>query len=137
MRKEETMSTVKVKPSKTLSAGSVVMLIFMLLFGIGFAVFSLIDVFDSDELALKILLPLFFTAFIGAIVFMLVYHVMNLKRSKGLSMIDIDTESGFPTGETERDPVQRLRDLEALKKDGLISGEEYSRKRSEIMEKKW
>ncbi|RJR15132.1 MAG: SHOCT domain-containing protein [Nitrospiraceae bacterium] len=137
MRKEETMSTVKVKPSKTLSAGSVVMLIFMLLFGIGFAVFSIIDVFDSDELSLKILVPLFFTVFIGAIVFILVYHVMNLKGSKGLSMIDIDTESGFPTGETERDPIKRLRDLEALKKDGLISSEEYSRKRTEIMEKKW
>ncbi len=131
------MSTIKVKPSKTLSKGSIVVLIFMLLFGIGFAVISLAEIFRGDEPALKILVPLFFTAFIGAIVFMLVYHVKNLRGSKGLSMIDIDTESGLPEGDTERDPIQRLRDLEALKKDGLISGEEYSRKRAEIMEKKW
>jgi len=131
------MNSIKVKPSKPLSAGAFVMLIFMLLFGIGFAVFSVIDVFSSDELALKILVPLFFAAFIGAILFMLVYHFLNLKRAKGLSMIDIEAESGLQAGETKRDPIQRLRDLEALKKDGFISEEEYRRKREEIMKEKW
>jgi hypothetical protein len=109
----------------------------MLLFGIGFAVFSVIDVFSSDELALKILVPLFFAAFIGAILFMLVYHFLNLKRAKGLSMIDIETESSPQAGETKRDPIQRMRDLEALKKDGLINEEEYRRKRAEIMKEEW
>lgn len=131
------MSSIKVKPSKPLSAGAFVMLIFMLLFGIGFAVFSVIDVFSSDELALKILVPLFFAAFIGAILFMLVYHFLNLKRAKGLSLIDIETESSLQAGETKRDPIQRLRDLEALKKDGLVSKEEFDRKRAEIMGEKW
>jgi hypothetical protein len=127
----------KVKPSKPLSAGAFVMLIFMLLFGIGFAVFSVINVYSSDELALKILVPLFFTVFIGAIVFMLVYHFLNLKSAKGVSLIDIETESGAQAGETKRDPIQRIRDLEALKKDRLISTAEYDRKRNEIINEKW
>jgi hypothetical protein len=131
------MSSMKVKPSKPLSAGAFVMLIFMLLFGIGFAVFSVINVYSSDELALKILVPLFFTVFIGAIVFMLVYHFLNLKSAKGVSLIDIETESGAQAGETKRDPIQRIRDLEALKKDRLISTAEYDRKRNEIINEKW
>ena len=41
------------------------------------------------------------------------------------------------SGETEGDFAVRLRDLEALKKDGLISDGEYQRKRAEIMQEKW
>jgi hypothetical protein len=40
-------------------------------------------------------------------------------------------------GETERDFAIRLRDLEALKKDGLVSDSEYQRKRAEIMQENW
>jgi hypothetical protein len=40
-------------------------------------------------------------------------------------------------GETESNFTGRLRDLEALKKDGLISGGEYQKKRAEIMQGKW
>ncbi|MDD2904495.1 MAG: SHOCT domain-containing protein [Syntrophales bacterium] len=40
-------------------------------------------------------------------------------------------------GETESDFAVRLRDLEALRKDGLISEAEYQRKRAEILQEKW
>lgn len=115
------MSRMMVKPSKPLSAGMIVVLIFMLLFGMGFAVFSLRDVFDGDELALKILLPLFFSAFIGTIVFMLVYHVRNLKRPKGLSLIDVEADSGGGGVSGDVDFDVRLRKVESLHKDGLIT----------------
>jgi len=39
-----------------------------------------------------------------------------------------DRESDFGT---------RLRDLEALRKEGLISEQEYQKKRAEIMDEKW
>lgn len=35
------------------------------------------------------------------------------------------------------DFAARLRDLEALKRDGLISDNEYQQKRAEIMQEKW
>jgi len=138
MRKDEEMNSMKVKPSKPLSAGAMIMLVFMLLFGIGFTVL-VGGVLSENEapLAMKFVFYLFMVGWIGTAVFMLVYHGLNLKSRKGLSLIDIETESGPPTEETKRDPIQRLRDLEALKKDGLISEEEYRRKRAEIMEEKW
>lgn len=132
------MNIMNVKPSKPLSAGAIIMLIFMILFGIGF-VFLVGGVLSENEapLAMKFVFYLFMVGWIGTALFMLVYHGINLKRAKGLSLIDIETESGLQAGETKRDPIQRLRDLEALKKDGLISEEEYRRKREEIMKEKW
>lgn len=132
------MNKINVKPSKPLSAGAMVMLIFMLLFGIGFT-FLVGGVLSENEasLAMKVIFYLFMVGWIGTVLFMLVYHGLNLKRAKGLSLIDVETESGPQAGETKRDPMQRLRDLEALRKEGLISKEEYDRKRNEIMTEKW
>lgn len=42
--------------------------------------------------------------------------------------IDSETEGGFSA---------KLRDLEGLRKDGLITESEYQRKRAEIMQEKW
>jgi hypothetical protein len=50
--------------------------------------------------------------------------------------IEIAEISGV-AAETESDFAARLRDLEELKKDGLLSDEEYGRKRAEIMQGKW
>jgi hypothetical protein len=50
---------------------------------------------------------------------------------------DIETEAGNQTDDTGNDPMQRLRGLEKLKSDGLISEEEFRRKREEIMQQKW
>jgi hypothetical protein len=33
--------------------------------------------------------------------------------------------------------MQKMRSLEALKKDGLISEDEFRRKREEVMQQKW
>jgi len=40
-------------------------------------------------------------------------------------------------GEHESDFAARLRDLEELKSDCLISGDEYQKKRSEMLQEKW
>jgi hypothetical protein len=80
---------------------------------------------------------IFMIGWLGTVVYMLVYHFLNLKRAKGLSLVEIDTESGFQTDESVSDPMQKLRSLEALKHDGLISEDEFRRKREEIMQQKW
>ncbi len=132
------MSEIKLKPSKPISAGTLIILIFMLLFGIAFAVLIGEEIYDyGDEPVLKILFSLFMFIWIGGILFMVIYHVLNIKRSKGLSLIDIDAETGFSSGRTDKDPMQRLRDLEALRKDKLIAKDEFDRKRKEIMAEKW
>jgi len=107
----------------------------MLLFGIAFAVLIGDEIYShSDEPALKILFSLVMLAWIGGVLFMIVYHVLNIRRAHGLSVIDIETEAGILPA--KKDSMQKLCDLEALKKDQLISPAEYERKRREILSEK-
>ena len=132
------MAKMDLKPSKPLSAGALGALFFFLLFGIGFAVL-VGNVLSENEapLAMKFVFYLFMVGWIGCVLFMIVYHFLNLKRARGLSLIDIETDTDTQTGSAKKDPMQRLRDLESLKEDGLISQEEYDRKRKEMMDEKW
>jgi hypothetical protein len=76
------------------------------------------------------------------------YSVWNLRSFKGssaeekgfstaLDVIHIEEGSEKGGGEKTVDFDIRLRKLEALKSDGLISEEEYKRKREEILQEKW
>lgn len=123
-----------IKPSKPASAGALFGLFFMLLFGIAFA-FLIGNVLVENEapVPMYFVFGIFMIGWLGTVIYMLVYHFLNLKRAKGLSLVEIDTESGFQTNESVSDPMQKLRSLEALKKDGLISEDEFRRKREEVM----
>jgi hypothetical protein len=132
------MTKINIKPSKPVSAGTLVVLTFMLLFGVAFAFLVGADIYShDDEPALQILFSLVMTAWIGGVLFMMVYHFLNIKNVKGLSVIDVEQESGVFPSTASKDPMQKLRDLEALKKDQLISSAEYERKRREILNEKW
>lgn len=127
-----------VKPSKPASLGSLVVTCFMLVCGIAF--FALIaNVLRENEapFGMAVFFYLFMVAWIVTALVMLVYHAINLKRARGLSMIDIETEPASQQSAGEADPMQRLRSLDALKRDGLISEEESALKRREIMKEKW
>lgn len=130
------MTKMTLTPGRTVSAGSIVVLIFLLLFGIGFAL-MVGNVLAENE-ASPMFSYLFFViiiAWIGTVLFMLVYHIKNLNRSKGLSLIEINTEPD--NNEVKRTPMQSLRELELLKKDGLITEIEYQKKRAQILDEPW
>ncbi len=132
------MKTLNVRPSKPASVGALIGLCFLLLFGIAFSfLVGTVLVENEAPLAMSIVFYLFMIGWVGTALFMLVYHILNLKRAKGLSLIDIETESGFQADSPASDPIHRLRDLEALKRDGLINEDEFRRKREEIMQQKW
>ena len=62
-----------------------------------------------------------------------VYNLANQKYDEKnvagqITITDSDSSGNFD---------DKLRKLESLKKDGLITEEEYKQKRSQIMEKKW
>src|ERR1035437_4169855 len=98
------MTMLNIKPSKPASAGALVGLFFMLLFGIAFAVLIGNVLVENDApVPMYFVFGLFMIAWIGAVLFMLVYHFLNLKRAKGLSLVDIDTESGSQVNETVSD----------------------------------
>jgi len=131
------MTKISLTPGRTISAGSIVGLIFLLLFGIGFAIVVGNVLAENDAPPMfSFLFFIIIVAWIGTVLFMLVYHIKNLNRSKGLSLIDINTEPEI-NNDTKRQPMQSLRELELLKKDGLITETEYQKKRAQILDERW
>lgn len=132
------MNKISITPGKSISAGSIWVLIFFLIFGIGFA-FLISNVLEEN--AATILMSIIFYLFIiiwnGTVLFLLIYHIKNLRKNKGLSLFEVRTEKDYESGSYQDNPMQNLRDLELLKKDGLVSEYEYQQKRSEIMKKPW
>ena len=131
------MTRMSLTPGRTISAGSIVGLIFLLLFGIVFAI--LVGTVLSENDAPPMFSLLFFiiiVAWIGTVVFMIVYHVKNINSAKGLSLIDINTEPDI-NNDVKRTPMQSLRELELLKKDSLITEIEYQQKRAQILDERW
>lgn len=66
----------------------------------------------------------------------LIIHAVKALRLIKKGPIEIAEVSGM-AGEHESDFAARLRDLEKLKSDGIISGQEYQKKRSEMLQEKW
>ncbi|MGE5559125.1 MAG: SHOCT domain-containing protein [Bacillota bacterium] len=66
----------------------------------------------------------------------LIVHAVNVLRLTKAGKIEVAEMEGA-AGEASGCFAARLRALEALKNDGLISDDEYRRKRIEIMQKKW
>jgi hypothetical protein len=129
------MSKLSLTPNKQVSAGAIVALIAMIIFGIGFAVLvgNVLSENDAPPL-MSFLFYVFMVLWIGTVLFTLIYHVKNYKRKGGFPLLEIQSDSD---NKKDNSPMQRLRDLEALKKDGIINEKEYDEKRTQIMEEKW
>jgi len=131
------MNKLSIKPSKPVSAGAGIGLVFMLIFGIGFAavVGNVLQENDAPPL-FSMLFFLVIIIWIGAVVFMLIYHFKNLKSKDGVSLFDISTESDI-NKEPSNSPMQVLRELETMRIEKLITEEEYNSKRKLLMAKDW
>lgn len=137
-RSGDEMGKMNIRPSKPLSTGALIGLVFMLLFGIAFSILIHTVLTKEDApFGMSLVFYIFMAGWISMVLYQLVYHALNLKQAKGLPLIDIETEPGIPGDTTQGDPMRRLRDLEKLKIDGLVTEEEYRRKREEMMREKW
>jgi len=127
-----------IRPARPTSVASLVGLVFMLLFGIGFTVL-VGNVLHENEapLVMSLVLYLFMAGWIGTVLYMLVYHFRNIRHPEGVPLFEVDTEAASGVDGAKSDFARKLRDLEQLKTDGLLNQEEYSRKRSEILAEKW
>lgn len=132
------MNKISLTPSKPVSAGSFILLLFLLFFGIGFA-FIVGNVLSENDVPSIIIVFffLFMIMWIGTVVFMLIYHAKNYKSEKGISLIDINNEAAIESKEVQRTLAERLREIESLKKEGLITEKEYEDKRTQILDEKW
>lgn len=77
-----------------------------------------------------------FLAFWNLIILIMMGYVAYMLATRRTA-VDIETEFVPPAGEAGPDFEAKLRKLESLKKDGLISEEEYRAKRAEIMKRDW
>jgi hypothetical protein len=109
-------------------------LIFGLVFGAVIAMEGL-----GPEPGLAVLQVLFLLIWVGVCVSMIVSFSRIASRKgppgdRSLFEVQVGEQGGdAPAGDFET----RLRKLEALKRDGLLSEEEYRAKRDEVMREKW
>ncbi|MFB3819448.1 MAG: SHOCT domain-containing protein [Candidatus Methylomirabilales bacterium] len=123
--------TVRVAPSKAAAAALVV--IGLLFLGLGVVLVSLGDTDDREVLLVRWLFALIWTA---ACLGMVAYGLSVLLRRTPPVGVTVSIE-GSAGGEPPSDFEGRLRRLAALRKDGLISREEYDAKRAEILGERW
>ena len=117
---------VYVKPAKTIFVAQVVIIPLFMIFGIVLLSFA-----DRE---VRPYVAIFFLIWEAGCVAILVNAVKALKRLKNgtIEVAEISGLSGTEGGSF----ATKLRELDALKRDGLISEEEYQTKRAVIMQDK-
>jgi hypothetical protein len=126
---ENPIQKVNVRPGKT---GSLVLVIMGILFFVFGTFLTGIGIGEGGELAG--LLWIFRIIWWVACAFMVVYGLRVLLGKKPPIILSADYESST---HGENEIAVRLRKLEALKSEQLISEKEYEEKRAVIMNEKW
>lgn len=120
-----------IKPTKPALIVGIIAVMAMLAFGIFF-----MKLLINDESSIGfgfIIIWLLFVLLIGA---MFVYNLVNKKDEKSVGE-EISFTGNWPQNNTTNDFNTKLRMLDTLKKDNLITEEEYQYKRAEIMNSQW
>lgn len=119
------MPKARVKPGRAVSAmGMVVGLVF-----VGLGLFVITPMFGAFGLVWTL-----------AAAAMTVFHAVNAFSDRGIATTEIDVDgltSKLPSPKPKLDFDERLRKLEALRSDGLISETEYQEKRRQMMDADW
>lgn len=143
MKRGESVQSQKVSvmPSRAASVMQAVLGFAFLIFGAVFVFSQAVNV-SSSEPELKLLLTLFGIIWIIACGAIAGYGVYCLSKRKPAALFTLEFEHDQLTSEVNgesnsADFDARLRKLESLKKEGLISADEYNRKRTELMMEKW
>lgn len=114
-------------PAKTMAVAQIVLFALFLPLGIGF-------VFVAEGEA-RPFVGIFALIWTVACIALIVHarKVLRLVKSGKFEMAELDE----PTAERPDGFAARLRAIEALKKDGLLSEDEFRQKRAEILQEKW
>jgi hypothetical protein len=115
------MTRYRVKPSKPASALGVVVGVVM----VGLGLFVAIPTFGA--------FGIFWTLVAAAIT---VFNAINVFTDAGLAGTEIIEDAG-PPGAKPLQFDERLRRLEHLREEGLVTDDEYQRKRAELLDERW
>jgi hypothetical protein len=125
----------QVKPSKPASLIGAIIGFFFAIFGVAFFI-SISKETNFDDTGGP-LIPMFFGLFVLVCLSIMVMNLWNFFSKKGVASFDVNTESDTTLAKPTDDVVTRLRQLEQLKNEQLITDKEYAQKREEIMQQKW
>lgn len=136
---------ITVRPSPTSSVITLVMSILFLIFGI-----VLIGTSLGGAEGARGPMSFFLVIWIAACLGMAIYSLINLSsygksrpNPAALEVLEMEDEKAPEPPDTKEstrarpDFATRLRELEALRKEGLLNEDEYQRKRKEILDEKW
>lgn len=124
-----------IKPSRSVSKIALFSLVGMIAFGIGFLLLvGNVLVEEQAPLIAQFGFYLFMAFWLGTAITMAIYHRKNMRNGQGVNLFEVD---GISEKTVNTDPGQQLRTLSELKRDGLISEEEFQLKRAEIMAEHW
>ena len=112
-----------------------------LLFGLIFG-FVVMQDMPSSESGLQLLTGAFFLIWTVACVGSILFYVRIISKPRfpgdnSLIDINIEEQGAAKAADSDSDFASRLRRLEELKRDGLISEAEYRDKREQILGEKW
>ena len=127
-----------VRTSRPVSIITMIVSAFLVIFGLGFMVLvgGVLSENDAPPLV-RAGFYLFMVVWIGAAIATAVFHLRNARQGMGGELLELEGDAGDAAGSISPGPMQRLRTLDRLKKDGLISDEEFRHKRDEIMSERW
>jgi hypothetical protein len=128
----------RVRPSRPSSIVTLIVSVFLTVFGLGFLlVVGQVLAENEAPFLVRAGFYIVMVVWIGAAIATGVYHLRNARQGKGGDLLEIEGDTGEVAGGIPPGPMQRLRTLDGLKQDGLISEEEFQRKREEIMAQRW
>ncbi|MBN2033529.1 MAG: SHOCT domain-containing protein [Deltaproteobacteria bacterium] len=141
MKEEKRTATIRPSPFASL-AGAIVNAL-LLLFGVTLISSALLE--NNSETGMNVLIAMFGFIWVIACGLGIFYNIRNYRTwsrsspnnpaaATSLGVIEYDVA---PDKENPADFETKLRKLESLKKDSLITEEEYKVKRREIMNEKW
>ncbi len=128
----------QIKPTRPVLVMGLIVAVAMLIFGVFFFNAVLSDSGGEPGPGMAFMALWFLV--LGVIIF---YYAFHLRTRKGVVEIETETAAAAPPpgaaapGVAGADFDDRLRKLEGLKKDGLVTDEEYRAKRAEILGEKW
>lgn len=123
-----------IKPTKPSLIAGIIVTVLMFIFGIFF--FSLIQGEPGSEIGSGFLIIWFIVLLIIGGSF--VYNYINYDKNPSSSLAEeIQLGDEFLSSGKEISFDEKLRKLDTLKKENLISQTEYDQKREEIMKDKW
>lgn len=143
----QSIKRASIRPSPTVSVVQLIMSVLFLIFGVALMLTAANEAGGDGSGFIMAFLVIWVVACLGT----MIYSIVNLASFTGarnrpsalaIDVVEIEKEDesrsavSSPGGES-MDFEAKLRKLEALRKDGILSEEEYQRKRKEILDQKW